>query len=56
MPTGTIRTLDVRTRRQWRKWLEEHHDLESEIWVVFYKRNTNVHSLSYDDAVERQTR
>jgi uncharacterized protein YdeI (YjbR/CyaY-like superfamily) len=52
MPTGTIKTLDVRTRRQWRKWLEEHHDKETEIWLIFHKRHTGVACLSYDDAVE----
>ncbi len=47
-----LRTLDVRSRRQWRDWLQQHHDLESELWLVFHKRHTREQSLSHDDAVE----
>jgi uncharacterized protein YdeI (YjbR/CyaY-like superfamily) len=47
-----FRTLDVRSRRQWRDWLQEHHDAESEIWLVFYKRHTAEESIGYDEAVE----
>ncbi|MDP9202059.1 MAG: hypothetical protein M3P26_09065 [Gemmatimonadota bacterium] len=44
--------LAVRRRQQWRKWLQAHHDSESEIWLVFNKRHTARESISYDDAVE----
>ena len=30
----------------------EHHDSDSEIWLVFYKRHTGVRALTYDDAIE----
>jgi uncharacterized protein YdeI (YjbR/CyaY-like superfamily) len=49
---GLLKTLDVRTRRAWRKWLETHHDCEAEVWLVFHKRHTGVGSIPYEDAVE----
>jgi uncharacterized protein YdeI (YjbR/CyaY-like superfamily) len=49
---GALPTLDVRTRRGWRRWLEKHHDSEAEVWLVFYKSRTNVASVPYEDAVE----
>jgi len=52
MSAKNLRTLDVRTRQQWRAWLRDHHDSESEIWLVFPKRHTGDASISYDDAVE----
>jgi uncharacterized protein YdeI (YjbR/CyaY-like superfamily) len=52
MPRKALRTLDVQNRRQWRKWLQEHFDSESEIWLVFYKRHTSAGHVSYDDAIE----
>ncbi len=52
MPAKPIETLDVRSRQEWRKWLKEHHDSRSEIWLVFHKRHTGVTSISYNDAVE----
>jgi len=52
MSRDVVKTLEVRTRRQWRKWLETRHASESAIWLVFYKRHAGVKGLSYDDAVE----
>ncbi len=48
----TFKTLEVRTRAQWRMWLAEHHDSESEVWLVFHKRQTGRASIACDDAVE----
>lgn len=47
-----IKTLDVRTRAKWRRWLERHHRTESEVWLVFHKRATGRACIAYDDAVE----
>jgi len=52
MPGNAIETVEVRTRGQWRRWLEKHHDTVSQIWLVFSKRHTGVKCLSYEDAVE----
>ena len=48
-----MKTLDVKSSKQWRKWLAEHHDLESEVWLVFHKRETGRPSIAYDDAVDQ---
>jgi uncharacterized protein YdeI (YjbR/CyaY-like superfamily) len=52
MTRKTLRTLDVSSRRQWRIWLDKHHDSVEEVWLVFHKRHTARKSLPYDDAVE----
>jgi uncharacterized protein YdeI (YjbR/CyaY-like superfamily) len=52
MSTKAIKALDIRTRLEWRKWLEQHCDSEAGIWLVFHKRHTNVISIGYEDAVE----
>lgn len=52
MSAGAMNTLDVRTRREWRKWLGDHHDSEPEVWLIFHKRRSGVKSLSLDDAIE----
>jgi len=51
MPPKTLKTLDVRDCEQWRDWLAKHHDSESEVWLVFYKRQTGRPSIAYGDAV-----
>lgn len=52
MPVKNLKTLDVRTRKEWQRWLQTNHDCEAEVWLVFHKRHTAQESLSYDDAVE----
>ncbi len=52
MSAKPIKTVDAQTRQQWRKWLREHHDSMSEIWLIFHKRHTGITTISCDDAVE----
>ena len=40
------------SRQEWRRWLQAHHDSESEVWLVFYKRHTGVEWIRYEEAVE----
>jgi uncharacterized protein YdeI (YjbR/CyaY-like superfamily) len=41
-----------RTPAQWRKWLEKHHDRESELWVGFYKKASGRKGLTYEEALD----
>jgi uncharacterized protein YdeI (YjbR/CyaY-like superfamily) len=50
--TQTVKTFSARTVDQWRNWLAEHHDSESEVWLVFYKKHTGVASIDYKDALD----
>jgi uncharacterized protein YdeI (YjbR/CyaY-like superfamily) len=45
-------TLYVTDRTGWRNWLEEHGSSEKEIWLIYYKRDTGIPSIPYDDSVE----
>ena len=47
-----MKTLDVRDRKGWRRWLAKHHASSSEIWLVFHKRHTGRESLSYEASVD----
>jgi uncharacterized protein YdeI (YjbR/CyaY-like superfamily) len=46
-----IPELDIRTRREWRKWLERHHTKSAGVWLVFHKQHTGVECIDYDDSV-----
>ena len=46
-----MKTFDAQNPEQWRKWLADHHDVETEVWLVFHKRHTGRPSIAYEDAV-----
>ena len=48
---GSLTTLDVRTRQQWRQWLAKHHASSAGIWLVRHKQHTGVASMPYEDLV-----
>ncbi len=39
-------------RKEWRKWLEENHSLEKEVWVIIYKKKSGKKGLKYQEAVK----
>src|SRR5919198_1149280 len=47
-----MKTVEARTLEQWRRWLTAHHDSESEVWLIFYKRHTGKASIAYADALD----
>lgn len=36
-----MKTFVAQTADQWRKWLDEHHDSEREVWLIFYELQAN---------------
>lgn len=46
------KTLYVTNRQDWRAWLKKHHASESEIWLIYYRKDTGKPIIPYDDAVE----
>ncbi len=46
------KTIYLINRDDWRAWLEKNHDIETEIWLIYYKKHTNRPRIPYEDAVE----
>jgi uncharacterized protein YdeI (YjbR/CyaY-like superfamily) len=46
------RTLYVKNRREWRTWLAKNHRSSSEIWLIYYKKQSGKPRIPYNDAVE----
>lgn len=44
--------LYVKSRDEWRSWLQNNHAAEKEIWLIYYKKHTGKPRIPYDDAVE----
>jgi uncharacterized protein YdeI (YjbR/CyaY-like superfamily) len=48
----TSKTLYVTNRDEWRAWLTNHYESETEIWLIYYKKHTRQPRIPYDHAVE----
>jgi len=46
------KTLYLTTREEWRAWLTKHYQVETEVWLIYYKKHTGRPRISYDEAVE----
>ncbi|HSE63154.1 MAG TPA: YdeI/OmpD-associated family protein [Thermoanaerobaculia bacterium] len=42
----------METREEWRAWLAKHHGKESEIWLVYNKKQSGRPRVAYAEAVE----
>jgi uncharacterized protein YdeI (YjbR/CyaY-like superfamily) len=44
-------TLDIRTGKQWRRWLAQHHASSPGVWLVRHKPHSGVEAMPYEDLV-----
>lgn len=44
-------TLYVTNWKEWRKWLFKYHKKKTEIWLIYYRKETKKPRIPYDDAV-----
>ena len=44
--------LEVETIKEWRSWLENHYQTETEVWLVFDKKDAEKYQLDYIETVE----
>lgn len=46
------KTFYTAHRSDWRHWLINNHDKETDIWLIYYKKASGKPRISYNDAVE----
>jgi uncharacterized protein YdeI (YjbR/CyaY-like superfamily) len=44
--------LYVKTRKEWRRWLEKNHSTAEDVWLIYYKKPSGKPRIPYSDAVE----
>jgi len=47
-----LKQVTVRSRAEWRRWLENNHESDKSIWLVTYKKHTGKRYVAYDEVVE----
>jgi uncharacterized protein YdeI (YjbR/CyaY-like superfamily) len=47
-----MKQLYFKTFHEWREWLQNNHDKETEVWLIFFLKETGKPSMDYESAVE----
>ncbi|NCA22164.1 MAG: hypothetical protein EBS86_13615, partial [Crocinitomicaceae bacterium] len=47
-----IETFYPKSRQEWREWLQENHDKKQSVWLIYYKKKSNVPTVIYSEAVD----
>jgi uncharacterized protein YdeI (YjbR/CyaY-like superfamily) len=45
-------TVEVKDHTEWRAWLAANHDRETEVWLVYYKKESGKPTIEYGRSVE----
>ncbi|MBW8687160.1 YdeI/OmpD-associated family protein [Chitinophaga rhizophila] len=52
METKGIETFYPANREQWRQWLEKNHDTQQSVYLILYRKNTGIATISRSDTVD----
>lgn len=52
MSKELIETFYPKSRQEWREWLQENHDKKQSVWLIFYKKKSNISTVVYSEAVD----
>ncbi len=47
-----VETFHAKTRADWRKWLEKNHLTEKSVWLIIYRKESDIPSIYYPEAVD----
>ncbi len=47
-----MKKLYFKNSQEWRNWLQRNHDKESEVWLVYFKKETGEPCIDYESSVE----
>lgn len=47
-----IETISPKSRQEWRDWLQENHDKKQSVWLIYYKKKSNIPTVIYSEAVD----
>ncbi len=47
-----MKTIEAKTRSEWRAWLAAYHNSEPEAWLVYYRAGSGKEGADYESSVE----
>ncbi len=52
MEKDSVKTFHAESRAAWREWLVQNHVAEKNLWLIIYKKQSGVPSVTYDESVD----
>jgi uncharacterized protein YdeI (YjbR/CyaY-like superfamily) len=52
MKESSIESFTPGSRQQWRKWLEKNHSKKQSVWLILYRKESDIPTLDWSDAVD----
>ena len=52
MSKQETKTFTPKNQAEWRNWLQDNHDVEQNIWLIYYKKSSSKHNLEWSHAVD----
>lgn len=52
MSQKTAKEYYPKSAKEWRTWLEQNHEKEQSVWVIFYKKHTGKPTMTWSEAVD----
>lgn len=52
MQKKEVETFYPTSQQEWRQWLEKHHRSKQSVWLVCYKKKSNIPTISWSEAVD----
>jgi uncharacterized protein YdeI (YjbR/CyaY-like superfamily) len=52
MNKETIEIFYPTSRKHWRQWLQRHHNKKQSVWIVYYKKGSDMPTISWSEAVD----
>ena len=46
-----FKIVTAASKKAWREWLAENHDKEKSVWLVIYKKDSDIDSVNYEEAL-----
>ena len=47
-----LKTFYPKHRQEWREWLKDNHEKEQSVWLIYYKKKSNIPTIIYSEAVD----
>ncbi len=52
MSKEIIEKFYPKSRQEWREWLQDNHHKKQSVWLIYYKKKSNIPTVIYGEAVD----